>query len=98
MGDSSVSRRALALFDEAVEQPLASRDAWIDAHCAGDAALASELRSLLAGADRASGILDVLPDFAVLPDLGQALGDALGFGYEIRQQIGRGGMGTVFLA
>lgn len=96
--DASVPKRALDLFDEAMDVPLDRRAAWIAQHCADDVALADELRALLIAADRASGILDVTPSFAVLPDLEQSLTAALGFGYAIQRQIGRGGMATVFLA
>ena len=96
-------READALFDEALDLPTDERDAFLARACDGDAALSAEVRRLLA-AHRASGDFLETPSapLAVAPLLRSAWGEAeppqrVG-PFRIIREIGRGGMGTVFLA
>ncbi len=86
-------QRALGIVGAALDRPEAEREQWAITQCADDAALANEVRSLLA-ADRAT----LWPERAP----GEALDDPLiGQGidrYLIRARLGAGGMGTVYRA
>ena len=80
--------RLSTLFHAAVELPAgAGRDAWMDAHCGGDAGLREELNGLLAS-DRAASSPDA-PAPVRLPQFGI---------YQARERIGMGGMGAVYRA
>lgn len=93
-------RHARDLFEEAVEQPLAERAAWLEAR--GEAPeVVEEVRSLLAHHARAGAFLSepVLNRAGHLLDQESrfANGDVIG-PYRIEREVGRGGMGHVFLA
>jgi non-specific serine/threonine protein kinase/serine/threonine-protein kinase len=90
--------RVKALFEAALEQPAETREALLDEACAGDAALRREVESLLAYAD-ADGPLGPATDLAAAPaeSLDANFGRRLG-AYRIIRELGRGGMGAVYLA
>jgi serine/threonine protein kinase len=90
------------IFEAVLERPPAERVAFLDAACAGDPAVRAEVASLLEAHDGAGEFIEapaaqvaahLLTDLQ--PDLfeGQVLGS-----YIIRHEIGRGGMGIVYLA
>jgi eukaryotic-like serine/threonine-protein kinase len=93
-------QRAKELFGAALERPPAERSAYLDAACAGDAALRAEVESLLAAHDEASSFLDE-PAAALGPaDIAQSVlrdGQLIGR-YSVRELLGAGGMGQVYLA
>jgi Tol biopolymer transport system component len=78
--------RVEELLHEALERPVAERDAFLTAACAGDRALLVEVDSLLARATTASGFLEA-------PAVPRRVGD-----YEIQSLVGAGGMGEVYRA
>src|SRR6266550_7912753 len=90
----------------ALEEPEAARAAFVAHACGGDEPLEREVRSLLASAISASPLFET-PVFAtataasVIANATQVsstrTGARLG-AYRIVEEIGRGGMGTVFLA
>jgi len=97
-------KKALAIFEAALDVPRKERTPWIDQACGGDPELAAEVSSLLAAHDDAAEFLDdsltsphlpsAIQPFvhrAILP--GMQLGD-----FFIEQQIGAGGMGVVYRA
>src|SRR6185436_10367892 len=95
----SADPRLPELFAQGAELPPAQRGAWLAALHTNEPALAAEVAALLAAADRDGGLLDAAPPAA-------ALGDALADGdtppprvgpYRILRELGRGGMGRVFL-
>jgi serine/threonine protein kinase/tetratricopeptide (TPR) repeat protein/TolB-like protein len=86
-------------FARALDVPVEHRAAWLDNECAGDASLLAEVESLLA-ADADAGTFISTPavdareqDDERDPHVGSTVG-----AYVIDRCIGRGGMGTVYLA
>jgi len=102
--DSQRWQRVSALLDEALELPPEARAAWLDDACGDDAALRKEVEELLA-ADDTSG--DFLEDATairseLLRDRAESratarIGERVG-AFRLVREIGRGGMGTVYLA
>jgi serine/threonine-protein kinase len=95
--------RVQRLFDAALELPESQWDAFVDAACAGDAAVAADLRALLRQQRRlASADSDPLLS-GLQRHVAEALPGALQEGsrvgaYTLVSQIGVGGMGRVFRA
>jgi predicted Ser/Thr protein kinase len=85
------------VFQEALDQPPETRRAWLEEECGGDLALLREAESLLNTAETAGDFLEeparVDPsDLDTLPS-GSRIGS-----YQIQEELGRGGMGVVYLA
>ena len=90
------------IFAEAAEQPAAERAAFIRSRCNGDDLLVAEIESLLGAHDQAGSFIEGLPDVSTSasrdeqgPD--KMIGRLVG-AYELVREIGRGGMGSVYLA
>lgn len=95
------------IFAEAVEIPADQRERWLDDACAGDPEMRSEIGRMIDADAAAEGVIDspvfASPTFSELfpaiedsvpPDLaGTRIGP-----YELVRELGRGGMGAVFLA
>ena len=92
--------RVQEIFFGAVDLPVSERDAYLERACGGDAGLRSEVESLLQ-ADAASGsaIAAAIGSEAgaLLDDHAPLAGTRMG-AYRLLKEIGRGGMGSVFLA
>ncbi len=106
--DPQIWQRIRDIFERAVELPAEARPAFLDDACAGDSLLRKEVDALLA-AD-ASACTDTGAVVAAAPELLEALvsgerererdqwaGQRLG-PWRLLREIGRGGMGAVYLA
>jgi tetratricopeptide (TPR) repeat protein len=91
-------QRITAVFSEVADEPLDRRAARVRALCDGDEALYREVMSLLTAHDSTSTPLDaVAPGVRAVPLTADYAGRRFG-AYRILREIGRGGMGAVFLA
>jgi hypothetical protein len=89
--------RLKIVFQEALDQPTEVRRAWLREECGGDTALLHEAESLLATYETAGDFLEK-PAQVDPHDLDTLLPGTRVGSYEIRDVIGRGGMGVVYLA
>jgi serine/threonine-protein kinase len=103
--DSAFWRRVLAAADDALELAPADRAAFLDRCTAADADLGDAVRSLLAAADASSPLDEPAAAFAgpFLRELAResdppACSPAALGPYRLIRELGRGGMGTVYLA
>jgi len=108
---NSPADREVTVFSAARRLPAGKRAAYLDAACAGDAALRQRVEELLRASEEAGGVLqDPAPGAqraaealtspnplqnASVP--AQKVGDRIGR-YKLLQQIGEGGCGIVYLA
>ena len=91
----------MQILGEAIEQKPDHRRAWLTAACSGDEALGAEVARLLAHHASADQFLEESPLIAGVSqeesDARSIVGERIGL-YKIVSEIGRGGMGTVYLA
>ena len=98
----ATSRNEESIFAQALEQPSAAeRAAFLDAACGDDAVRRARIDKLLQRHEEADGLL-AKPFFEATPTTDtQAPTDGPGTvigPYKLLQQIGEGGMGTVYMA
>jgi eukaryotic-like serine/threonine-protein kinase len=95
-------RKVRDVFDAAVGRSGAERRAFVDAACGGEGTLHAEVLSLLAAHDASPAFIEQ-PVFEAAPELfidadPVSLEDRTIGPYIVRHEIGRGGMGVVYLA
>src|SRR5690606_9735888 len=81
------------LFEAALDVAEAERGAWLERACGGDAALRREVEELLAAHALSRGILDARAPAGPPPPGVRRIGP-----YRVHRELGRGGMGVVYLA
>jgi len=90
-----------SIFAEALDQPNeAERAAYLDRACQGNAELRGRVETLLRAHQAASAFLDE-PAAGAVATLDEPMRECVGMEigpYKLLQQLGEGGMGTVFLA
>src|SRR5688572_26190554 len=102
MADSSSWADAKRIFSQALDVPLAQRDAFLASACRGGNGLLDEVRSLLAWHDQSTGFLE--QPAAHLGGLTPAIGghqDLVGTtigSWRVESVVGAGGMGVVYRA
>jgi WD40 repeat protein/serine/threonine protein kinase len=95
-----LTRNEEELFAAAIEKPVEERAAFLDDACGRDALLRAQLESLVAAHDQPDSLLDepACDETLQLPHpLAEDVGTMIG-PYKLLEQIGEGGMGTVYVA
>lgn len=90
--------RVEALFEEALDRETADREAWLSHATRGDATLAAAVRALLRAHDGPDGILGAKLGRMAVDALEPPPTDRRIGAYRIVRELGRGGMGVVYLA
>src|SRR5882724_3156943 len=94
--------RIKPIFAEAAELSAMERAAFIRSRCDGDELLVAEVESLLGAHEQAGSFIEGLPDVTTTSGRDSQVSDKmigrLVGAYELVQEIGRGGMGSVYLA
>ena len=88
------------IFHQALARSPEERAAYLEQACAGDPALRASVEALLRANVGATGFLEQpspAPGVTVDAPIREAPGTVIG-PYKLLQQIGEGGMGTVFMA
>jgi serine/threonine-protein kinase len=95
---SATRKRIEEMFETALDMPREQRSAWLVTACSGNLELLGEVVALLEAHERADGILERNPVRIAEPNLIEAdQGRRIG-PYKIAHELGRGGMGVVYLA
>jgi len=92
-------QRVQTLFLDSVDLPIDERIRYLDTACGGDEELRFEIESLLATDEDSGALIEtvVREEASTLFDAQVLIGERLGI-YRIIREIGRGGMGSVYLA
>src|SRR5690348_7250563 len=86
------------LFEQALDFPTNERATFLQQACNGDDELKREVESLLDSHSKAGPFIDDRGQFSLEPDPNEPATPELIGHYRIVREIGRGGMGAVYLA
>ena len=87
-----------SIFEDAIELPPKDRGRWLTGRCGADSQLHAEVDALIAAHERAEGVLEGNVVAAGVRALGDSRrGRRIG-AYRVMSELGRGGMGVVYLA
>ena len=89
------------LFHEVRQQPAGERRRFLEEACGGDLELQRRIEVLLEADDNPDSLLELKPPANVGPTIGQGLAEGPGTQigpYKLKEQIGEGGFGLVFVA
>lgn len=93
-------RRVKEIFGQVVDVDLTQRAALLERACGDDEALRREVESLLEADSQSAGFIEQAPlnlPRELFAENGSAIGQQFGV-YKVIREIGRGGLGTVYLA
>jgi serine/threonine-protein kinase len=96
--DPALRHEIESIFEAALELPVADRARWLAERCGTDHRLRAEVDALIAAHERAEGALEANIGAAAAGALQDAnRGRRIG-AYRVLRELGRGGMGVVYLA
>ena len=96
--DAALRHEIESIFETAIELTPVGRQQWLADRCGPDRTLRAEVDALIAGHERPQGVLEASVAAAAAEALkGMARGRRIG-AYRVVRELGRGGMGVVYLA
>jgi tetratricopeptide (TPR) repeat protein len=96
--DSDRRAKTYRLFAETLDLPRNQREPFLDQQCRGDSRLREEVAALLDIADAGAGVVETGALVGAAPQREQSQAGKIFGRFRLREQIGEGGMGIVYLA
>jgi serine/threonine protein kinase len=94
-------KRVESVLEGALDLAATERSVYLDRECGGDTTMRREIETLLSyeaeAGEVVAGAVENAAELFQTPELGLTAGERIGV-YRVVREIGRGGMGTVYLA